>query len=305
MSYWKRFRETLQQPAYRTRLAFFLILGFTAVLLAVLIESRLPLWSEVLLEFAVTFGAVGVLQLLWDFLGGEPMELRLEEVKDEVRNVQKSITLLSDLVDGNIGVERIWSDRQAWREDPVDGLRVWFDRLFQANRIDIMSNTLWNNWMHRVEFRRGLFDNIAQGARVRILIYDPDSEVLRLRAKDEKDVPGEMQIEIKATMLRVAEERSNLPVSARTNLEVRLTTQTLHPVQMIRADDQMIVASYLSGQSGTPSPTMQLRGSESSYSFKYAKQFQTLWDRAEPLDDDRFNQILQECGYLPIPLAED
>lgn len=305
MSRWRRFRQTIQQPAYRIRLAFFLILGSTAVLLSVLIQSRSPFWSEVLLEFAVTFGAVGVLQLLWDFLGGEPMELLIEEVKEEVRSVQQSITLLSDLIDGNIGIERIWSDRQAWREDPADGLRVWYDRVSQANCVDIMSNTLWNNWMHRAEFRSRLFDNVAQGAHVRILIYGPDSEAVRLRARDERDVPGEMQIEIKSTLTRVAEERSNLPAPAKTNLEVRLTTQTLHPVQMIRANDRMVLASYLSGRSGTPSPTMQIRGDKSSYFQKYAKQFETLWERAKPFGDDQFNKVLQEYRYLPAPPTED
>jgi hypothetical protein len=283
------------------------------VLLSVLVQSRSPFWSEVLLEFALTFGAVGVLQLLWDFLGGEPIELRIEEVKDEVRSVQQSITLLSDLIDGSIGIERIWSDRQAWQEDPVDGRRVWDTRTGVARRIDIMSNTLWNNWIHREEFRKGLFGNIAHGACARILIYDPDADVLRLRAADEEDVflviqrekVYEMQQEINSTLSRVAKEWRNLPVSSRTNLEVRLTTRTLHPVQMIRADERMLVTIYLSGKSGTPAPTLQLRGAKSSYFQKYAEQFETLWERARYLDDRRFDQILQEYRHLPTPPTED
>jgi len=67
----------------------------------------------------------------------------------------------------------------------------------------------------------------------------------------------------------------------------------------------MVVAIYLSGKSGGPSPTVQLRGSESSYFRKYAEQFETLWQRAEPLDDDRFSEIPQEYGYLPTPPAEN
>lgn len=175
MSRWTRIRQTLGQPIYRTKLAFFLILGFTAVLLAILLQSRFPFWSEVFVEFAVTFSAVGFLQLLWDFLGGEPMELRIEEIKDEMKNIKSSIILLSDLIDGNIGIERIWPDRRTWQEDLADGLKVWQDRVVRARRIDIMSNTLWNNWMHREKFRKRLFNHIAQGAHVRILIYDPNS----------------------------------------------------------------------------------------------------------------------------------
>jgi hypothetical protein len=305
MSRWTRFRKTLEQPTYRTKLAFFLILSFTIVLIAVLLQSRAPFWSGILLEFAVTFGAVGVLQLLWDFLGGEPLELRIEGIKDEMGNIQRSITVLSDLIDGNIGIERIWLDRRTWQADPVDGLKAWQARVCQARCIDIMSNTLWNNWMHQGELRERLFYNVARGALVRILIYDPNSEVLRLRAKDEKDVPGEMQQEIKATLLRVAEGWNALPVSAKANFIVRLTNEALHPAQMIRADERMVVAIYLSGKSGGPSPTVQLRDSESSYFRKYAEQFETLWQRAEPLDDDRFSKIPQEYGYLPTPPAEN
>jgi hypothetical protein len=295
MSRWTKFRQTLEQPTYRTKLAFFLVLGITVVLLAILLQSRSPFWSEILLEFAVTFIAVGVLQLLWDFLGGEPLELRIEEVKDDVRRVGQPITVVSDLLDGDIGIERIWKDRRVWRGDPVDGLKVWEARVCQAKRVDIMSNTLWNNWIKHDEFRAKLFEHVAQGtAIVRILVYDPDADVLSLRARDEEEllIPGEMQMEIANTLRRVAEGWSDLPASARNKLEVRLTYQTLHPAQTIRADERMLVAIYLSGRSGGLSPTMQLRGSGSSYFCKYDDQFETLWRRAKLLDSARIGQLL-------------
>ena len=182
-----------------------------------------------------------------------------------------------------------------------------------ANCVDIMSNTLWNYWMRRGIFRKGLFGNIAQGARVRILVYDPGSTVLEMRAADEEDaflvVEGErvyeMRSEINSTLCRIAGEWRGMPAPARSNLEVRLTVQTLHLVQMIRADDRMLVGMYLSGKSGTPSPTLQLRGAESCYFQKYAEQFETLWKRGRLLSDDRFIQILQEYEHLPAPPTDD
>ena len=300
MSRWTKFRQTLEQPTYRTKLAFFLVLGITVVLLAILLQSRSPFWSEILLEFAVTFIAVGVLQLLWDFLGGEPLEMRIEEVRNDVRCIGQPITVVSDLVEGDIGIERIWKDRRAWREDPVDGLKVWQAQVCQAKHVDIMSNTLWNNWIKQDEFRLTLFEHIAQGtAVVRILVYDPDADVLSLRSRDEEELPGEMQVEIANTLRRLAEGLRDLPVSAGKNLEVRLTYQTLHLAQIIRADECMLVAIYLSGKSGGPSPTMQLRGATSSYFRKYDDQFEILWRRAKPLDDDRISQLLSEYGRLP------
>jgi hypothetical protein len=272
----------------------FVIYGF------VYYVANSPVWNEILLQFAVTFAAVGVLQVLWDFLGGEPLELRIDEVKDEVREIQTSVDLLSDLVDGNIGIERIWADRRSWQSDQEDGLTAWQERVCQAEQVDIVSNTLWINWMQE-DHRKRLFKNIIGGARVRMIVYEPGSEVQQLRAWDEIDVPGQMEAEIKATLLRLAEDEKALPEAARQNLQLRLTFRSVHSAQIIRADDRMLVATYLSGKSGSPSPTMQLRGVESSYFQKYAEQIEILWERAKPSDGEQRERVLREYSTLPTP----
>ena len=208
MGRWERFRQLFGQPAYRIKLAFFFVLSLAVFFASFLVGS--PVWSEILLQFAITFGAVGLLQLLWDFLGGEPLELRIIEVKRELNEIQTSVALLSDLVEGNIGIERIWADRRSWQSDPKDGLSAWQDRVCQAEQVDIVSNTLWINWMQE-DHRKRLFKNIVGGARVRMVVYEPGSDVQRLRAKDEGDVPGQMEAEIKATLLRLAEDQKALP----------------------------------------------------------------------------------------------
>ncbi|MBN1812395.1 MAG: hypothetical protein JXA14_11200 [Anaerolineae bacterium] len=305
MSRWTQFRKTFKQPAYRTRIAFFVLLSLVTFLLSILLQPISAFWSDILKDFAVTLGAVGLLQLLWDFLGGDPTELRIEEVREEIKNVGAPLTLLSDLMKGDIGIERIWPDRQTWEGDNADGRKEWERRMCEAERVDIMSSTLWNNWMHRGDFRGKLFNNIAKGAHVRILVYDPNSEVLRLRAKDEDDVKGEMQSELQSTLSRIAKERQSLPVYVRGQVEVHLTDKGLHPAHMIRADNRILVAIYLSGKSGSPSPTLQLRGSESSYFHKYAEQFDWLWNRGKPVDDAHFNRILEEYESVPTPPVED
>jgi hypothetical protein len=314
MKPYERIEQLLGEPTYRTKLAFFALLGGLITLLAVVIKH--PFWSNVLLEFAVTFGAVALIQFLWDFLGGEPMELQIGEVQNEIVHVRQSVnaeiaslkqsmTLLADLIDGNIGIERIWPDRRTWQSDPADGLSAWQARVCQAANVAIMSMTLWNNWLHQEQFRKQLFANIAGGASVRILVYDPDSEVLHLRAKDERDPPGQMQLEIKSTLLRLAETWDSLGESVKKNLKVRLTAQTLQYTQIIQADDQVLVAIYLSGKSGGPSPTMQLRGPESTWFLKYLEQFEIMWRRGRPLGDDEFRQILRTLEDIPIAPTED
>jgi hypothetical protein len=168
-----------------------------------------------------------------------------------------------------------------------------------------MSNTLWNYWMHKRPFRRDLLDNIARGASARFLLYDPDSSVLHLRASAEEDVPGEMQQEINSTLWRFAEIWDQLEDTSKRNLEVRLTTRSLHLVQLIRADEQMLIGLYLSGTGGGESPTMQLRGRKSVYFAKYAEQFNIMWKRGKPLDDNDFHQMLEKFRDMPSPPTED
>jgi len=314
MKPWERIKQLLGETTYRTKLAFFTLLGGLIILFAIVIEY--PFWSNMLLEFAVTFGAVALIQFLWDFLGGEPMELRIGEVQNEIVYVRQSInaeiaslkqsmTLLADLIGGNIGIERIWQDRRTWQSDPMDGLSAWQARVCRATNAAIMSMTLWNNWMHQERFRERLFANITGGASVRILVYDPDSEILRLRAKDERDPPGQMRLEIKSTLLKLAETWDSLGESVKNNLKVRLTTQTLQYTQIIRADEQMLVAIYLSGKSGGPSPTMQLRGPESTWFLKYLEQFEIMWRRGKPLNDDEFHKILRTFEDIPTAPTEN
>jgi hypothetical protein len=90
----------------------------------------------------------------------------------------------------------------------------------------------------------------------------------------------------------MAQGWNDLSASAKGNLKVRLTTWALHPVQIIQADKLLLLSLYLSGKSGTPSPTMQLV-SGSSYFDKYAEQFEIMWDWGTPLDDEQFRRILQ------------
>ena len=105
----------------------------------------------------------------------------------------------------NVGIERIWPKRRAWQFDPADGMQEWLKRVCQANRVDIMSNTLLNFGLRDQPFREALQKNIARGASVRLLVYKPDSDVQLMRATDERDPPGEMQSEIRSALSRLTQ----------------------------------------------------------------------------------------------------
>ncbi len=105
MKTWERIKQLLGEPTYRTKLGFFFLIGIVIILFGSFVTD--PTLQNIFQQFAVTFSAVAVIQFLWDFLGGEPVEVKIQEVQEEIEKVGQSLTLLGDLVEGNIGLERI------------------------------------------------------------------------------------------------------------------------------------------------------------------------------------------------------
>ena len=230
----------------------------------------------------------------------------LSEINAKLDAVQRSTAVLADIVDRNIGIERIWPNRGVWEGDPSDGLVMWKKRVCQSvSRVDIVSNTLWNNWFKDTKFQQEFFASLVGGNTARILIYDPGADVLDRRAAHERDPKGEMPGEIKSTLKAIACHRETRDTAAkkkiRKNLQVRLTNGFYHLAQIVRADDRILVAVYLSGKSGTPSPTFQVRGPGTEYFQTYADQIEILWKGGREVMENEFGSLAAEPQSPLVP----
>ena len=85
----------------------------------------------------------------------------------------------------------------------------------------------------------------------------------------------------------IAHDKETLDDAVKRNLQVRLTTRSYHLAQIIRADDHILVAVYLSGKTGGPSPTFQVRGPETEYFRTFSEQIEILWERGRTVSDRR------------------
>ena len=229
----------------------------------------------------------------------------LGEINGKLDAVQRSTAVLGDIVDRNIGIERIWPNRGVWEGDPSDGLVMWKKRVCQAaRRVDIVSNTLWNNWFKDTKFQQEFFASLVNGNTARILIYDPAADVLDRRAGHEQDPKGEMRGEIRSTLKAIAYHRGTGDTAAKKkigkNLQVRLTNGFYHLAQIVRADDRILVAVYLSGKSGTPSPTFQVRGPGSEYFQTYSDQIEILWKGGREVKESEFGSLAAEPQSPPM-----
>ncbi len=233
MNYNKQIKYLWGIPSYRLRLLFFITLGVTAILASLLMKGTY--WQDLLSNFAVTFAAVGLIDFMWDILGGEPMEATMinsfGEVNHRIDTLNQSMSVVADLVNNHIGIERIWSTRRDWEKDSTDGLTTWKKRVCHAKQVDIISNTFYSPWAKDDGFWEDLFDSVNRGAKFRLLIYDPDSEILQIRSENEDDskigATSEMKMEIYSTLKKIAKKINSLDNNVKHNFEVRLNSKPL------------------------------------------------------------------------------
>jgi hypothetical protein len=295
----KQIRYLWAIPSYRVRLLFFVILGAAAILGSLLIKNEY--WQGILSNFAVTFTAVGLIDFLWDILGGEPMEANMNssflEVNHKIDSINQSMSVISDLTNYQIGLERIWPTRREWEKDPKDGLAVWKRRVCQAQQVDIVSNTFYSHWANDEDFWNELFAALKRGTNFRLLIYNPESSLQQLRSENEDDPKiggtSHMEMDIHSTLKKIAKNQKTLGKDIRNNFEVRLNSKFYQLAQIVRADKQILVAVYLSKKTGAKSPTLQISGTDSAYFKTYSQQFDFLWEVGEIITNEDFEKILQ------------
>jgi len=298
MNYNKQIKYLWGIPSYRLRLLFFITLGVTAILASLLMKGTY--WQDLLSNFAVTFAAVGLIDFMWDILGGEPMEATMinsfGEVNHRIDTLNQSMSVVADLVNNHIGIERIWSTRRDWEKDSTDGLTTWKKRVCHAKQVDIISNTFYSPWAKDDGFWEDLFDSVNRGTKFRLLIYDPDYEILQIRSENEDDskigATSEMKMEIYSTLKKIAKKINSLDNNVKHNFEVRLNSKYYQLAQIIRADKQILVALYLSHRTGSTSPTFQVLGPDSSFFETYKQQFETLWATGKAFSTEDIQKFL-------------
>ena len=155
----ERIKNLFSLGEYLRRVAYFVVLGAAIFLSALIVKD--PFWNDVLVQLSLVFIAVGLVSIVWDIVGGDPMELQMvrlfSNLDTKVISIQRSMGIISDIIEGNIGIERIWSTRREWESDPEDGLSAWKERMCLANKVDVVSNTFWTRWV-----RRGISQEVVQ-----------------------------------------------------------------------------------------------------------------------------------------------
>lgn len=166
------------------------------------------------------------------------------------------------------------------------GLEAVYETRQEMNRsTDIAFETLENNldiiaWGLK-SFRDGkgriVRAKVERGLKIRIIAPEPDSEYVKQRERDEKEIEGQIRQTIANLAQWIEELRQISPDSS--NIQIRYYNR-LPEDFYFRADEHIFIGPYLYGISSQQTISYEFRGTSHGFTY-YKNYFEKLWDDAE------------------------
>jgi hypothetical protein len=273
----------------RAKLSLFFLAGVVFVLCSQL--SSIGWLQSSLVNLGAALITISLANMLWAFWGPDPLHVRISELENKLIDGMSTIAarqqVLRDVVDQNLGIERLWKNRRAWESDPSDGLSTWYDRVKTASQISMMGNILWANWFENPRFIECLCLAVGRGANARVIIYAPEASAIEMRAAAIGDIAGATLRRMKAEGYQVLAELANLSHVGEKPVSITLSKRTGIPALLIHVDDHILVSPYLVGvgQGRTENFTLQVHGSSTELFRKYHRVFDDVWALEAPACD--------------------
>ena len=163
----------------------------------------------------------------------------------------------------------------------------WWDLIVRAERqIDLLGYTLYFLPHQHPQLIETLLEKCEAGCKVRLVVADPDSELVRLRDVEEHEA-----------ITLVARIASSLqafePLLDHPGVELRHQDAPLYN-SIFRFDDQMFVTPHLYGTPGRAAPLMHLTrlGPNGMFS-RFAAHFEGLWADSRTVRHDQPKKALR------------
>ena len=147
----------------------FLLIGLLLFVISYLLSTGqqpsegIKFWSSVIQNISFIILTVVIMNSLWELLGGEPINLTLNELGRTLSEMRGAVLLLQDSKD--TGLHRLFSVSGAWGTH-----REWMQRLKGSrNTVDLMGYTL-HVWTRGENFEDEMRAIVKSGVKVRVLI---------------------------------------------------------------------------------------------------------------------------------------
>lgn len=164
----KRFIILLQRPQYRTKLSVFILIGLILLFVTPFVKNNIL--QNIFINFLTTFLAVALIQLLWDFLGGDPIDTKLTEL-------QANILVLAEISSEKIGASKGSGLIATFSSLPNDLIN---NDIVQSSHIRILQTWMGNF----IVIEENLITALRNDCKVQILLLNPESPLAKMRAID-------------------------------------------------------------------------------------------------------------------------
>lgn len=223
-------------------------------------------WFQLFFALGSSIIALTTIEFIWKYHGGDP-------VSKAIIALRTSTSLLRDLE--GTGIERIHPQRR------FTDFSSWLEFIDSAQQVDMMGYSLRRDWTAREEFVKILQSRAKeQRCKFRILVLEPNPEapITKQRMVEEGDIERRIVSDAAFTLRTFEKIKNKLDVNAREYVKMKIVKGSNLYCFMIRADDRILVAKYLSHLRGSGSPTIEIRGRDTSFFLVFAAEFERMWE---------------------------
>ena len=233
-------------------------------------------WGDILKNIGLTVLTVVAITLLWNLLGGDPVDKSISRLDNTLGAFQSSVKLLEDSKVS--GLQRVLAVSGEFGSHTD-----WMNRLKSAeNSIDLLGYDLLV-WTKGENFENEVKKLVENGVHVRVLIMDennPDLSAFTNTAQIRS-----LSIELVKENIRIVKEvfkgiKESLSPNFQAKLEFRSLKQGLIPLQLCRTDNRLTMVQYIFSEVASRSPLLLVEGEESTLFAIYKNEFNLLWELA-------------------------
>jgi hypothetical protein len=243
--------------------------------------GRVHLFRDLIKDISVVILGLLIVSIVWDLLGGEPVAQDVKHLQESMQSTQASLqesiqSTQARLVALNALTESAHQTGLVRVGTRINDVPFSLTTLAKESKTAVDLCGLAMQLLHYDRILQALEAAAKRGVHVRIVIAAPDNTLLR-GSNDEAQFSGMFGL-IEATLnyLKPAAERAG------STFVVKVLRQKTILVSLLRCDDRMLITPYLISMTTPESPKLLVEGATTSLFQVYLREFNYLFERAEP-----------------------
>jgi hypothetical protein len=266
-----------------TAVVFFAVGAALIGLGAILERALLPVPATVSLHLGIVTVAVVLVDQVWRFCGGQPIDHQIKSLGAQIGRLAKSVDVIES--SQNVGLQSVHS-----RMGSFGSQDAWVALLKTAtSQVDLMGRTLLG-WTRAAEVPDLIIDKVMNhGVNFRVLVMSPESKCLEALSEEKVNLGPILKSKLAVSLDFFTDIARRLPQSHRNYFQVRCFCDTPSYCALVRVDDRFFVTQYLHSSSSDNSPFFCVHGMEKDWPRVYEREFEQIWAEAR-LPDSRVEQ---------------